>query len=88
MADIHSKNPRTLGRGICIITGASKGFGHALAHEVSDQLAENFFFKRQANKQISRYPGVPFAEGWLYPLAGGSVSVPAAGVEARTAELH
>nr|XP_040051498.1 sepiapterin reductase b isoform X2 [Gasterosteus aculeatus aculeatus] len=28
-------NPRTLGRSICIITGASRGFGRALAHEVS-----------------------------------------------------
>nr|XP_033947890.1 sepiapterin reductase b isoform X2 [Pseudochaenichthys georgianus] len=35
MSDINSTNPRTLGRGICIITGASKGFGHALAYQVS-----------------------------------------------------
>ncbi|XP_040051498.2 sepiapterin reductase b isoform X2 [Gasterosteus aculeatus] len=28
-------NPRTLGRSICIITGASRGFGRALAHKVS-----------------------------------------------------
>ncbi|XP_022613552.1 sepiapterin reductase-like [Seriola dumerili] len=34
MSDIDTTNPRTLGRGICIITGASKGFGRALAHEV------------------------------------------------------
>ncbi|XP_023249976.1 sepiapterin reductase-like [Seriola lalandi dorsalis] len=34
MSDIDTTNPRTLGRGICIITGASKGFGWALAHEV------------------------------------------------------
>ncbi|XP_068560068.1 sepiapterin reductase b [Cebidichthys violaceus] len=33
MADIT--NHRTLGRSICIITGASKGFGRALAHNVS-----------------------------------------------------
>ncbi|XP_037634589.1 sepiapterin reductase b [Sebastes umbrosus] len=35
MSDINPTNPRTLGRGICIITGASKGFGRALAHKVS-----------------------------------------------------
>ncbi|KAK5932339.1 hypothetical protein CgunFtcFv8_004053 [Champsocephalus gunnari] len=35
MSDINSTNPRTLGRGICIITGASKGFGQALAYQVS-----------------------------------------------------
>ncbi|XP_059193536.1 sepiapterin reductase b [Centropristis striata] len=35
MPDIESTNPRTLGRAICIITGASKGFGRALAHKVS-----------------------------------------------------
>ncbi|KAG8011781.1 Sepiapterin reductase [Nibea albiflora] len=38
MTEIHTENPRTLGRGICIITGASKGFGRALAHEVSHSL--------------------------------------------------
>ncbi|XP_070761049.1 sepiapterin reductase b [Enoplosus armatus] len=38
MSDIYSTNPRTLGRGICIITGASKGFGRALAHKVSHSL--------------------------------------------------
>ncbi|XP_044053767.1 sepiapterin reductase b [Siniperca chuatsi] len=38
MSDIYSTNPRTLGRGICIITGASKGFGRALAHTVSHLL--------------------------------------------------
>ncbi|KAJ4942093.1 hypothetical protein JOQ06_011962 [Pogonophryne albipinna] len=35
MSDINSTNPRTLCRGICIITGASKGFGQALAYQVS-----------------------------------------------------
>ncbi|XP_051278398.1 sepiapterin reductase b isoform X2 [Dicentrarchus labrax] len=35
MQDIYSTNPKTLGRGICIITGASRGFGRALAQEVS-----------------------------------------------------
>ncbi|XP_035514899.1 sepiapterin reductase b [Morone saxatilis] len=35
MQDIYSTNPRTLGRAICIITGASRGFGRALAQEVS-----------------------------------------------------
>ncbi|XP_029296188.1 sepiapterin reductase b [Cottoperca gobio] len=38
MSDINSTKPRTLGRGICIITGASKGFGRALAHKVSHSL--------------------------------------------------
>ncbi|XP_040898731.1 sepiapterin reductase b [Toxotes jaculatrix] len=38
MSHIYATNPRTLGRGICIITGASKGFGRALAHEVSHLL--------------------------------------------------
>ncbi|KAK1893028.1 Histone-lysine N-methyltransferase SMYD1 [Dissostichus eleginoides] len=38
MSDINSTNPRTLGRGICIITGASKGFGQALAYQVSRSL--------------------------------------------------
>ncbi|KAM8885703.1 sepiapterin reductase b isoform 1-T4 [Spinachia spinachia] len=33
MSDVT--NHQTLGRSICIITGASKGFGRALAHEVS-----------------------------------------------------
>ncbi|KAM3611311.1 uncharacterized protein V6R79_016358 [Siganus canaliculatus] len=33
-----SPNPKTLGRSICIITGASKGFGRALAHEVLSSL--------------------------------------------------
>nr|XP_046243732.1 sepiapterin reductase b isoform X2 [Scatophagus argus]XP_046243734.1 sepiapterin reductase b isoform X2 [Scatophagus argus]XP_046243735.1 sepiapterin reductase b isoform X2 [Scatophagus argus] len=35
MPDVYSASPRTLGKCICIITGASKGFGRALAHEVS-----------------------------------------------------
>ncbi|XP_026198822.1 sepiapterin reductase b [Anabas testudineus] len=35
MSDDHAANPRTLGKCICIITGASKGFGRALACEVS-----------------------------------------------------
>ncbi|XP_053181717.1 sepiapterin reductase b [Scomber japonicus] len=35
MSDIHSTTIRTLSRCICIITGASKGFGRALAHQVS-----------------------------------------------------
>ncbi|GAA6223132.1 sepiapterin reductase-like [Lates japonicus] len=34
MSGKNTTNQRTLGRGICIITGASKGFGRALAHEV------------------------------------------------------
>ncbi|XP_047446763.1 sepiapterin reductase b [Mugil cephalus] len=34
MSDIYTKDVRTLGQCICIITGASKGFGRALAHEV------------------------------------------------------
>ncbi|KAG7237563.1 hypothetical protein INR49_032180, partial [Caranx melampygus] len=34
MSGIYATNPRTLSRGICIITGASKGLGRALAHEV------------------------------------------------------
>ncbi|XP_010793536.1 sepiapterin reductase b isoform X2 [Notothenia coriiceps] len=38
MSDINSTNPRTLGRGICIITGASKGFGQALGYQVSRSL--------------------------------------------------
>ncbi|XP_071337793.1 sepiapterin reductase b [Trachinotus anak] len=38
MSDTYSTNPRTLGRGICIITGASKGFGRALACEVTHLL--------------------------------------------------
>ncbi|XP_073323373.1 sepiapterin reductase b [Pagrus major] len=34
MTDVISTNGRTLGRCICIITGASKGFGRALAHQL------------------------------------------------------
>ncbi|XP_070690573.1 sepiapterin reductase b [Pempheris klunzingeri] len=43
MADFCSTNPRTLGRAVCIITGASKGFGRALAHEVSHLLKPGSF---------------------------------------------
>ncbi|XP_034025466.1 sepiapterin reductase b [Thalassophryne amazonica] len=35
MSDVSFTKRITLGRCICIITGASKGFGRALAHEVS-----------------------------------------------------
>ncbi|KAK5871023.1 hypothetical protein PBY51_003926 [Eleginops maclovinus] len=38
MSDINSTNPMSLGRGICIITGASKGFGRVIAHQVSRSL--------------------------------------------------
>ncbi|KAM8759740.1 sepiapterin reductase b [Acanthopagrus schlegelii] len=34
MTDVFPTDGRTLGRCICIITGASKGFGRALAHQV------------------------------------------------------
>ncbi|XP_030273081.1 sepiapterin reductase b isoform X2 [Sparus aurata] len=34
MTDVIPTDGRTLGRCICIITGASKGFGRALAHQV------------------------------------------------------
>ncbi|XP_044194126.1 sepiapterin reductase b [Thunnus albacares] len=38
MSDINSTNARTLGRCFCIITGASKGFGWVLAHQVTHYL--------------------------------------------------
>ncbi|XP_028314216.1 sepiapterin reductase-like [Gouania willdenowi] len=34
MSDINSHDPRTLGKSLCIITGASRGFGRALALQV------------------------------------------------------
>ncbi|XP_029367346.1 sepiapterin reductase b [Echeneis naucrates] len=38
MSRICTTNARTLGRGLCIITGASKGLGRALAHEAAHLL--------------------------------------------------
>lgn len=52
MSDIYSTNPRTLGRAICIITGASKGFGRVLAHEVSLQLVEKNSIKKDKQTNI------------------------------------
>lgn len=76
----------TLGRAICIITGASKGFGRALAHEVSDQLLE----KNKIRKKVCVHPGVPLAEAWLYPPAGDPLSDSVAEIHGGTAggSLH
>ncbi|KAG1930282.1 sepiapterin reductase b [Pimephales promelas] len=38
MEDLISREPRDLGRAVCIITGASKGYGRALAFQLSCRL--------------------------------------------------
>lgn len=51
MSDIYATNLRTLSRGICIITGASKGLGRALAHEVGEHPVEKTNLVKKKKKK-------------------------------------
>lgn len=99
MSDIYATNLRTLSRGICIIAGASKGLGRALAHEVGDQpfektkhVKKNIYIcnKYIVNELINKYlvPGVPLVGTWLCPHVGGSLWEFVAETEGRAAQLH
>lgn len=54
MSNIYATTQRTLGRCMCIITGASKGFGRALAHKVRLNLLKLGLNKarQEANKVL------------------------------------
>lgn len=53
MSDVYTAHLGTLGRCLCIITGASKGFGRALAHKVSKQ-----HVKKIINEVIRQYNNI------------------------------
>lgn len=83
---ILNMSGQTLGRCVCIITGSSKGFGRALAHQVSDERMND------GNKQswmcLCVCSGVPLRRTWICPAAGGPLWDFTPRAERRAARPH